>query len=159
MIRVGILTVSDLGSRGEREDTAGRALRDKVEERGWSVECYDIVPDERDVISGRLREWADDTGLELILTTGGTGFSDRDVTPEATLEVLEKQAPGIPEAMRAAGLQKTPMAILSRGVAGIRKRTLILNLPGSMKGAVESLEAVREALPHAVDVILGRPGH
>jgi molybdenum cofactor synthesis domain-containing protein len=159
MIRVGILTVSDLGSRGEREDTAGKALKEKVEEMGWSVGRYEIVPDEMVVISDRLREWADDTGFQLILTTGGTGFADRDVTPEATLEVLDKQTPGIPEAMRAAGLKKTPMSILSRGVAGIRGRTLILNLPGSMKGAVESLEAVREALPHAIDVILGRPGH
>jgi molybdenum cofactor synthesis domain-containing protein len=159
MIRVGILTVSDLGSRGEREDTAGKALKEKVEEMGWSVDRYEIVPDEKGVISDRLREWADDTGLQLILTTGGTGFADRDVTPEATLEVLDKQAPGIPEAMRAAGQKKTPMAILSRGVAGIRGHTLILNLPGSMKGAVDSFEAVREALPHAIDVILGRPGH
>ena len=159
MIRVGILTVSDLGSRGEREDTAGRALQERVEEMGWAVDCYEIVPDEAGVISDRLCEWADDAGLELILTTGGTGFADRDVTPEATLEVIDKQAPGIPEAMRAVGLKKTPMAILSRGVAGIRGRTLILNLPGSMKGAVESLEAIRDALPHAVDVIQGRPGH
>jgi len=159
VIRVGILTVSDLGSRGEREDTAGRALQGRVEEMGWAVDRYEIVPDEAGVISGRLREWADDAGLELILTTGGTGFADRDVTPEATLEVLDKKAPGIPEAMRAAGQEKTPMAILSRGVAGIRGRTLILNLPGSMKGAVESLEAVREALPHAIDVILGKSGH
>jgi molybdenum cofactor synthesis domain-containing protein len=159
MIRVGILTVSDLGSRGEREDTAGKALKEKVEEMGWSVDRYEIVPDETGVISDRLREWADDTGLQLILTTGGTGFADRDATPEATLEVLDKQAPGIPEAMRAAGQKKTPMAILSRGVAGIRGRTLILNLPGSMKGAVDSFEAVREALPHAIDVILGKPGH
>jgi molybdenum cofactor synthesis domain-containing protein len=159
MIRVGILTVSDLGSRGEREDTAGKALKEKVEEMGWSVDRYEIVPDETGVISDRLREWADDTGLQLILTTGGTGFADRDATPEATLEVLDKQAPGIPEAMRAAGQKKTPMAILSRGVAGIRGHTLILNLPGSMKGAVDSFEAVREALPHAIDVILGKPGH
>jgi molybdenum cofactor synthesis domain-containing protein len=159
MIRVGILTVSDLGSRGEREDTAGRTLGERIEAMGWVVECYEIVPDERGVISEKLREWADDARLDFILTTGGTGFADRDVTPEATLEVLDKQAPGIPEAMRAAGSKKTPMAILSRGVAGIRGCTLILNLPGSMKGAVESLEAVREALPHAIDVIQGRPGH
>lgn len=159
MVRVGILTVSDLGSRGEREDTAGRALREKVEGMGWAVAHYRIVPDEKAVISATLRQWADDAGLEVILTTGGTGFADRDVTPEATLEVLEKQAPGIPEAMRAAGVKKTPTAILSRGVAGIRGRTLILNLPGSLRGAVESLEAVLEALPHAVDVILGRPVH
>ncbi len=159
MIRVGILTVSDLGSRGEREDTAGKALRERIEEMGWSVDRYEIVPDETSVISARLREWADEEGLQLILTTGGTGFAERDVTPEATLEVLEKQAPGLSEAMRATGSRKTPMAILSRGVAGIRGRTLIMNLPGSRKGAVESLEAVTEALPHAIDVILGKPGH
>ena len=98
MIRVGILTISDLGSRGEREDTAGRALKEKLGEMGWSVDRYEIVPDERGVISDRLREWVDDAGLQIILTTGGTGFADRDVTPEATLEVLDKQAPGIPEA-------------------------------------------------------------
>ena len=159
MIRVGILTVSDLGSRGEREDTAGKALQERVNEMGWSVDRYEIVPDEVGVISDRLRQWSDEAGLQLILTTGGTGFADRDVTPEATLKVLDKQAPGIPEAMRAAGLKKTPMSILSRGVAGIRGRTLILNLPGSMKGAVESLEAVKEAFPHAINVILGTPGH
>jgi molybdenum cofactor synthesis domain-containing protein len=159
MIRVGILTVSDLGSRGEREDTAGKALRERIEQMGWSVERYEIVPDEMSVISARLRQWADEAELQLILTSGGTGFAERDTTPEATLEVLEKQAPGISEAMRATGSKKTPMAILSRGVSGIRGRTLIINLPGSRKGAVESLEAVTEALPHAIDVILGRPGH
>ncbi len=159
MIRVGILTVSDLGSRGERQDTAGPALRERIEEMGWTVLRYEIVPDERATITARLREWADKTELELILTTGGTGFAERDITPEATLEVLDKHAPGLSEAMRAAGLKKTPMAILSRGVAGIRGRTLIINLPGSRKGAVESLEAIQEALPHAIDVIRGTPGH
>ena len=156
---IGILTVSDLGSRGEREDTAGQALREEIEGMGWVVECYEIVPDEREVISSRLCDWADKAKVQLILTTGGTGFSDRDVTPEATLDVLDRHAPGISEAIRAAGLQKTPMAMLSRGVSGLRHKTLIVNLPGSRKGAVESLEAVKEALPHALDVILGRPGH
>ncbi len=159
MTRVGVLTVSDLGSRGEREDTAGKALRDILDEMGWAVERYDIVPDEKEIIASRLRQWCDEGELHLILTTGGTGFAERDVTPEATLGVLEKRAPGLSEAMRAAGAQKTPMAILSRGISGIRGRTLIINLPGSRKGAIESLEAVREALPHAIDVLLGRPGH
>ena len=159
MIRVGILTVSDLASRGEREDTAGEALRGIVARMGWTVERYEIVPDERAIISDRLRQWADDVRLALVLTVGGTGFSPRDVTPEATLDVLDRQAPGISEAMRAAGLCKTPHAMLSRGVSGLRGATLILNLPGSRKGAVESLEAVEPALPHAVDVMLGRPGH
>ncbi len=159
MIRVGILTVSDLGSRGEREDTSGKALHKTVESMGWTVANYGIVPDEKEIISFRLCEWVDRERLQLILTTGGTGFSERDITPEATLDVLDRLAPGISEAMRAAGLRKTPMAMLSRGVSGIRHATLIINLPGSMKGAVESLEAVAEALPHALDVILGQPGH
>jgi molybdopterin adenylyltransferase len=156
---VGILTVSDLGFKGEREDTSGPAIREIVESRGWTVATYGIVPDEKDVISFRLCEWADRERLQLILTTGGTGFSERDVTPEATLDVVTRLAPGISEAMRAAGLRKTPMAMLSRGVSGIRRGTLIINLPGSMKGAVESLESVAEALPHALDVIGGQPGH
>ncbi len=159
MYRAGILTVSDLGSRGEREDTSGKALQEMVEGLGWTVERYEIVPDERDIISERLRTWSDEEELQIIITTGGTGFSERDVTPEATLDVLHKEAPGIPEAMRLDGLAKTPMAILSRGVSGIRHRTLIVNLPGSRKGAVESLEAVIQALPHAIDVIMGKPGH
>ena len=159
MYRAGILTVSDLGSRGEREDTSGMALQEMVEGLGWTVERYEIVPDERDIISERLRTWSDEEELQIIITTGGTGFSERDVTPEATLDVLHKEAPGIPEAMRLDGLAKTPMAILSRGVSGIRHRTLIVNLPGSRKGAVESLEAVIQALPHAIDVIMGKPGH
>ena len=130
-----------------------------VEAMGWSVRCYEIVPDEQADISARLCDWADNAGLQLILTTGGTGFSERDVTPEATLDVLHRQAPGISEAMRAAGLKKTPRAMLSRGVSGIRHSTLILNLPGSRKGAIESLESVAPALPHALDVIMGKPGH
>ena len=159
MVRVGILTISDLGSVGKRADTAGESLIERIREKGWVVERYEIVPDEKPIISARLKEWSDEVGLNLILTNGGTGFSDRDVTPEATIEVLDKSAPGIPEAMRAAGLSKTPMAILSRAVAGIRKSTLIINLPGSERGATESLEAVLEALPHALDVIMGKPGH
>jgi len=134
MVRVGIPRVSDLGSRGEREDTAGSALRERFAGIGWTVEREEIVLDEKGVIADRLWQWADVAGLQLILTTGGTGFADRDVTPEATLEVLDKQTPGIPEAMRAAGLRETPMAILSRAVAGRRGRTLIVNLPGSRIG-------------------------
>jgi len=159
MVRVGILTISDLGSAGKRADTAGERLIERIREKGWAVERYEIVPDEKQIISARLKEWSDEVGLNLILTNGGTGFSARDVTPEATVEVLDKSAPGIPEAMRAAGLSKTPMAILSRAVAGIRKSTLIINLPGSERGAIESLEAVLEALPHGLDVIMGKPGH
>ena len=159
MIRVGILTVSDLGSKGQREDTAGKALCEGMESRGWAVERYEIVPDEKNILSARLCEWADKENLQLILTTGGTGLAERDVTPEATLEILDKQTPGISESIRAHGLNKTPMAMLSRGVSGIRGGTLIINLPGSRKGALESLDAITDALPHALDVIQGKPGH
>jgi len=159
VIRVGILTISDLGSQGKRKDTAGLRLRERIEAAGWTVDCYEIIPDEKEIISARLREWVDTVAVHLVLTTGGTGFAERDVTPEATLEVLEKETPGISEAIRAAGLQKTPNAMLSRGVSGLRRQTLIVNLPGSEKGAIESLDAIMRALPHAVDVILGKPGH
>jgi len=154
---VGILTVSDLGAKGEREDTAGARLKQLAEEMGWMVTRYEIVPDEKSLISDKLREWAGEANL--ILTCGGTGFAERDVTPEATLDVLDRQTPGISEAMRMAGLKKTPRAMLSRAVSGIRGSTLIINLPGSEKGAVESFEAVRDALPHALDVLRGEPGH
>lgn len=159
MLSVGILTVSDRGARGEREDASGEAIRGRVEAMGWKVARREIVPDEIERIAAVLREWSDALNLPLILTTGGTGFSPRDVTPEATTAVVERQAPGIPEAMRAAGRINTPRAILSRGTAGIRGSTLIVNLPGSTRGALESIEAIAEALPHAVDVIRGRPGH
>ena len=159
MVKVGLLTVSDLGSQGKREDTAGMRLKEMVEAAGWTVSCQEIVPDEKEIISARLREWADSIAVHLVLTTGGTGFSERDVTPEATTEVLDKETPGISEAIRLSGLQKTPHAMLSRGVSGIRQQTLIVNLPGSEKGARESLEAIISALPHAIDVILGNPGH
>jgi len=159
MVKAGILTVSDMGSKGKREDTAGARLKEIFESRGWATDRYAIVPDEKDAIRDKLIAWSDRDGLDIICTTGGTGFADRDITPEATVEVVEKQVPGIPEAMRAVGLKKTPMAILSRAVAGIRGHTLIINLPGSERGAVESIEAVIEAIPHAIDVIRGKPGH
>ena len=159
MIKVGILTISDLGAVGKREDTAGKKLQERIEQKGWTMERYEIVPDEVEVISGRLKEWSDDAGMDLILTNGGTGFAKRDVTPEATEAVLDKHVPGIPEAMRAAGLLKTPMAMLSRATAGIRGNTLIINLPGSEKGAVESFDAISDAIHHGVDVIHDRPGH
>ncbi len=159
MVKVGLLTISDLGSQGKRKDTAGMRLRERIEEAGWTVACQEIIPDEKEIISARLCEWSDTAAVHLLLTTGGTGFAERDVTPEATIEVLHKEAPGISEAIRAAGLQKTPHAMLSRGVSGIRHRTLIVNLPGSEKGAIESLDAVLHAMPHALDVISGNPGH
>lgn len=154
-MKAGILTVSDRGSRGEREDASGPALRAWLAERGVEMRRFEIVPDEEERIAAVLREWTDKEELDLILTTGGTGVSPRDVTPEATLRVVERTVPGFGERMRWRSLEKTPMAIVSRAVAGVRKRSLIINLPGSPKGAVENLEAVWEAVPHAVAKIRG----
>jgi molybdenum cofactor synthesis domain-containing protein len=153
-MKVGILTVSDKGARGEREDRSGPAIREMIEAAGGEVVRARIVPDEPDEIRAALVEWSDE-GLDLVLTTGGTGFSPRDRTPEATKSVIDRETPGIPEAMRRAGLEKTPMAMLSRAAAGIRKRTLIVNLPGSEKAARESLEAIVPALSHGVDILRG----
>jgi molybdenum cofactor synthesis domain-containing protein len=158
-MRVGILTVSDAGSRGEREDTSGAAVREIVVGIGGDVARYEVVPDERQRVGEVLKDWCDRVGLDLVLTTGGTGLSARDVTPEATLDVAERLVPGIAEAMRAEGLRHTPRAMLSRGVAVVRGHTLIVNLPGSEKGARESLEAVRGVLTHAVDLLRGHTEH
>ena len=155
MITIGILTVSDKGSRGQRQDKSGEAIREMVAHLGSSVVKYEIVPDEAGVIADRLKEWADGGEVDIILTTGGTGLSRRDVTPEATLSVIDKEVPGIAEAMRAKSLEKTPMAMLSRAVAGLRGRCLIINLPGSPKAVEECLEVVLLALPHAVEIIKG----
>ena len=155
MFNVGILTISDKGSRGERQDESGKAIRECLACLNVQVKKYDIVPDEREIISSRLKEWADEAGLDLILTTGGTGLSPRDVTPEATLAVLDRLAPGFTEAMRREGFKQTPLAILSRAVAGVRKKTLIINLPGSPKAVRECLEVIIPALPHAVEVLRG----
>jgi molybdopterin adenylyltransferase len=157
MFRVGILTISDKGAAGERQDTAGPALQQLLDPRGFTVAGYDIVPDEYERIVAALVAWSDRDKLDLILTCGGTGPAPRDLTPEATLAVAGRMVPGIPEAMRAAGLAKTPHAMLSRGVAVIRGNTLIINLPGSLKGATESLEAVLPALPHALEKLQGSP--
>ncbi len=155
MINVGILTISDKGSRGQRQDKSGEAIRDIVSRMESTVVKYEIVPDEVNVIAGKLIDWADGGGVDVILTTGGTGLSQRDVTPEATLSVIGKEVPGIAEAMRAKSLEKTPMAVLSRAVAGLRGRCLIINLPGSPKAVQECLEVVLPALPHAVEIIKG----
>ncbi|MBE0712364.1 MAG: MogA/MoaB family molybdenum cofactor biosynthesis protein [Candidatus Aminicenantes bacterium] len=153
-MKVGILTVSDKGARGEREDRSGPAIREMMEAAGGEIVRNRIVADEQDEIRATLIDWSDE-GLDLILTTGGTGFSPRDWTPEATKAVIDRETPGIAEAMRRAGMEKTPMAMLSRAAAGIRKRTLIVNLPGSEKAVRESLEAVLPALPHGVDILKG----
>jgi len=153
-MKVGILTVSDKGARGEREDRSGPAIRQIMEAAGGEIVRARIVPDEQDEIRAALIDWSDE-GLELILTTGGTGFSPRDWTPEATKAVIDRETPGIPEAMRRAGMEKTPMAMLSRATAGIRKRTLIVNLPGSEKAVRESLDAILPALPHGVEILKG----
>jgi molybdopterin adenylyltransferase len=157
MFRVGILTVSDKGHAGERQDTAGPELGHLLDPGCFAVAAYQIVPDEWEAIVAQLVAWSDEAGLDLILTTGGTGLSPRDTTPEATLSVAHRLVPGIPEAMRAASLAVTPHAMLSRGVAVIRGRTLIINLPGSPKGARENLAAVAAALPHALEKLQGSP--
>lgn len=153
-MRIGILTISDKGARGERKDRSGPAIQRIMEAAGAEVVRTGIVPDEKALISAVLVKWSDG-GLDLILTTGGTGFSPRDVTPEATRAVIERETPGLPETMRRAGMDKTPAAMLSRAAAGIRKSTLIVNLPGSEKGARESLEAILPALAHGIEILKG----
>ncbi|RJP28278.1 MAG: MogA/MoaB family molybdenum cofactor biosynthesis protein [Actinobacteria bacterium] len=156
--RVAILTVSDKGSRGEREDLSGLAVEEEVTKSGWLVIARDIVPDEMDDIETRLRQYSDELAADLVLTTGGTGLSPRDVTPEATRHVIDREAPGFSEAMRAASLQVTPHAMLSRAVSGIRASTLIINLPGSPRAARENLEVILPALPHALEKLRGEGG-
>ncbi len=152
-IRFGILTASDRSARGERADASGPALANLIRDRGWIVSRQAILPDDEAMLRAALAEWADSGEVDVILTTGGTGFARRDVTPEATRAVIEREAPGLAEAMRSAGLAKTPHAMLSRAVAGIRGRVLIINLPGSPKGAMENLEVVLPALEHAVHLL------
>lgn len=157
-IRFGILTLSDRSSRGERADSSGPALARLILAENWSVTYQQLLPDDETVIRDLLIQWADSGEVDVILTTGGTGFSPRDVTPEATRAVIEREAPGLAEAMRVASLKITPHAVLSRIVTGIRKRTLIVNLPGSPKGAVENLQAILPVIPHAVQLLREDPG-
>jgi len=152
-LRFAVLTVSDRSSRGERSDASGPALAELVLSQGWKVVMQEIVPDEISAIKEKLQAWADTGEVDVILATGGTGFASRDVTPEATRAVVERLTPGLDEAMRAASLQVTHHAMLSRAVSGIRKRTLIINLPGSPKGATENLQVILPALEHAVKLL------
>ena len=154
-IEIAVLTSSDRCSKGEAEDVSGRLIAEMVKTIGGHVAAYDIVPDEIPALKEKLLHYCDTLAVNVVITTGGTGFSGRDVTPEATLQVIEKNIPGLPELMRAEGLKKTKKAVLSRGICGIRKNTLILNLPGSPKAVRESLEAVLDLIPHSLEMMRG----
>ena len=157
MLRVGIITVSDRSARGERPDASGPALWQRIVAEGWQVTRRAVVPDELSGLQQILVEWADAGDCDVILTTGGTGFSPRDITPEATQAVITRAAPGLAEAMRHASLQVTPHAMLSRAVAGLRARSILINLPGSPRGALENLEVILPVLPHAVQLLQEDP--
>jgi molybdenum cofactor synthesis domain-containing protein len=156
-IRIGIITVSDRSSRGERPDESGPAVVKAVTQQGWQIARTEILPDEVDQLKMTLIEWADSGEMDVILTTGGTGFSLRDITPEATQAVIQRSTPGLAEAMRSTGLRITPHAMLSRAVAGIRSHTLIVNLPGSPSGAIENFSVLVPILPHAVQLLRDEP--
>ncbi len=159
MISVAVVTVSDSAVAGTREDRSGPALRDRVQALGWTVHAMELVGDESSQIAALLSRLADSGEVAVILTTGGTGVALRDVTPEATRSVIEREIPGLGELMRTEGLKFIPTAVLSRGLAGTRGRTLIVNLPGSPKGAVESFDAIAKLVPHVVDLLEGRTSH
>lgn len=159
MIRVAVITVSDSAVAGTRADRSGPAVRERAESFGWRVNAIHLVPDESDQIADAVRRLADSGEVSLVLTTGGTGVAPRDVTPEATRGVIEREIPGLGELMRSEGFKLTPKAVLSRGLAGVRGRTLIVNLPGSPKGAVESLDVIAKLVPHVLDLLEGRTSH
>jgi molybdopterin adenylyltransferase len=159
MIQAAVLTISDSVSRGARTDLSGPAVRRRLEQVGWSVALMEVLPDEAETISRRLATLADGCQVAAIFTTGGTGVAPRDVTPEATRAVLDREIPGLAELMRARGRDSTPLAALSRGVAGVRGQALIVNLPGSPRGALESLDAIVDLVPHILELLRGRTEH
>ena len=158
-VRVAILTISDSAVAGTREDASGPAVAERCRELGWEIVATGLVADEEAAIADRLKEWADDGSARLILTTGGTGVAPRDVTPEATRRVLDREIPGLAEIMRFEGLKQTKFSVTSRAVAGARKQSLIVNLPGSPRGAVFSLQAIETVIPHTVDLLEGSTCH
>src|SRR5579884_2008087 len=159
MITVAILTVSDSAVSGTRDDLSGPALEQRCKELGWTVSARAVVPDEQHAISARLQQWADTSAASILLTTGGTRIALRDLTPEATRAVLDREIPGVAEFMRMRGLEQTKFSVLSRAVVGIRRRSLIVNLPGSPRGAVHSLGVVEPVIPHIIDLLEGRTQH
>jgi len=156
-MRAGIVTISDKGSAGERTDTSGPAVGELLKSIGAVVEKYEIVPDDRQAIEAKLIAYADTEQLDVVVTTGGTGVAPRDLTPDATRAVIDREVPGMAEAMRMESFKKTPHAVISRAIAGIRGQTLIINLPGSPRGATENLQCILKAIPHAVAKIKGDP--
>lgn len=159
MITAAILTISDSAAAGTRADLSGPALEQRCKELGWTVAARAVVPDEPAAISAQLQQWADTSAASVLLTTGGTGIALRDVTPEATRAILDREIPGIAELMRMRGLEQTKFSVLSRAVVGIRRRSLIVNLPGSPRGAVHSLGTVESLIPHVIDLLEGRTQH